>query len=232
MMSLYKRSAPGAQRRASGRTVSEATPSRSRACIHKADRARRPEKEPSMDAVLGIDIGKAKFHVTLLFSDGTRRRKACGNSPAGCTELLAWLARHGRAAVDACLEATGTYGELVATTLVDAGHRVSLLNPAIIHHYAKSRLSRAKTDPVDADVIADYAAKEHPPLWTPLPREIRELQALVRRLDALIGMETEERNRAQAGALTPAVQQSIAAVLRHLEQQIQQVRDQIRTHMD
>ena len=38
-----------------------------------------------MDAVLGIDIGKAKFHVTLLFSDGTRRRKACANSPAGCT---------------------------------------------------------------------------------------------------------------------------------------------------
>jgi transposase len=87
-----------------------------------------------MDAVLGIDIGKAKFHVTVLFSDGTRRRKACANSPAGCSELLAWLARHGAARVHACLEATGTYGELVATTLVDAGHQVSILNPAIIHH--------------------------------------------------------------------------------------------------
>ena len=156
-----------------------------------------------MDAVLGIDIGKAKFHVTLLFSDGTRRRKACVNSPAGCTELLAWMARHGAARVHACLEATGTYGELLATTLVDAGHQVSILNPAIIHHYAKSRLSRAKTDAVDADVIADYAAKEHPPLWTPLPRDVRELQALVRRLDALIGMQTDERNRAQAGASPP-----------------------------
>ena len=152
-----------------------------------------------MDAVLGIDIGKAKFHVTLRFADGTRRRKACANSPAGCTELLAWLARHGAARVHACLEATGAYGELLATTLVDAGHQVSVLNPAIIHHYAKSRLARAKTDPVDADIIAEYAAKEHPPLWTPLPREIRELQALVRRLDALLGMQTDERNRAQAG---------------------------------
>ena len=113
----------------------------------------------------------------------------------------------------ACLEATGTYGELLATTLVDAGHQVSILNPAIIHYYAKSRLSRAKTDPVDADVIADYAAKEHPPLWTPLPREVRELQALVRRLDALLGMQTDERNRAQAGGLTPAVQHSIETVL-------------------
>ena len=127
-----------------------------------------------MDAVLGIDIGKTKFHVTLRFADGARRRKACANSPAGCRDLLAWMTRHGAGRVHACLEATGAYGELLATTLVEAGHQVSILNPAIIHHYAKSRLSRAKTDPVDADVIADYAAKEHPPLWTPLPREVRD----------------------------------------------------------
>ena len=185
-----------------------------------------------MDAVLGIDIGKTRFHVTLRWPDGRRRRKACANTPAGCAELLAWLGRHGAGQVHACLEATGTYGELVATTLVDGGHRVSLLNPAIIHHYAKSQLSRAKTDAVDADVIAEYAAKEHPPYWTPLPREVRELQALVRRLDALLGMQTDERNRAQAGALTAAVEQSIAEVLDHLETQIATVRQQIREHMD
>ena len=185
-----------------------------------------------MDTVLGIDIGKTKFHVTLRFADGTRRRKACANSPAGCAELLTWMARQGAGRVHACLEATGAYGELLATTLVDAGHQVSILNPAIIYHYAKSRLSRAKTDPVDAEVIADYGAKEHPPTWTPLPREVRELQALVRRLDALLGMQTDERNRAQAGALTPAVQQSIEAVLAHLETQIDAVRHQIRRHID
>src|SRR3954468_1320027 len=106
-MSLHRRSAPGAQRRASGRTVSEAAPSRSRACIHKADRARRPEKEPAMEAVLGIDIGKAKFHVTLLFPDGRRRRKVCANSPSGCAELLAWIPRQGVGRANACPAATG-----------------------------------------------------------------------------------------------------------------------------
>src|SRR5215204_4702924 len=146
-MSLHVRSAPDALRRTSGRTVSKATPRRSRACIHKADRERRPAEEPvPMDAVLGIDVAKAKFQVSLLFPDGRRRRKSCANTPAGCAELLAWLIHHGATRVHACLEATGTYGELVATTLVDAGHRVSLLNPAVMHHYAKSRLSRAKTD--------------------------------------------------------------------------------------
>jgi transposase len=185
-----------------------------------------------MDAVLGIDIAKGKFNVTLLWPDGRRRRKACANTPAGCAELLAWLARQSAGTVHAGLEATGTYGELVATTLVDADHRVSLVNPAIIHHYAKSRLLRAKTDVVDADLIADYTAKEHPAAWTPLPRQVRELQALVRRLEALLGMHTDERNRQQAGALTPAVQESIAAVLAQLEAQIDSVRRQIRAHID
>lgn len=185
-----------------------------------------------MDAVLGIDIGKSRFHVTVLFPDGTRRRKVCANTAAGCTELLAWLGRHGAGRVHAGLEATGTYSELVAVTLVEGGHQVSLLNPAIIHHYAKSRLARAKTDAVDAEVIADYTAKEHPPAWTPAPRDVRELQALVRRLDALLGMQTDERNRAQAGGLTAAVQRSIEAVLDHLETQIASVRQQIQQHID
>jgi transposase len=185
-----------------------------------------------MTAALGIDIAKAKFNVTLLWPDGRRRRKACANTPAGCAELLAWLQRQGVVDLHASLEATGSYGELLATALVDAGHRVSILNPAIIHHYAKSRLARAKTDTVDADVIAEYTAQEQPPLWTPLPREIRELQGLVRRLDALLGMQTDERNRAQAGPLTSAVEASIAAVLAHLEAQIATVRRQIRQHID
>ena len=140
--------------------------------------------------------------------------------------------RHGAARVHACLEATGAYGELLATTLVDAGHQVSILNPAIIHHYAKSRLSRAKTDPVDADVIADYAAKEHPPLWTPLPRDVRELQALVRRLDALIGMQTDERNRRRPAHSPPRYSSPSTPSWRISRRQIGTVRQQIRQHMD
>ena len=73
---------------------------------------------------------------------------------------------------------------------------------------------------------------KNPPAWTPLPREVRELQALVRRLDARLGMQTDERNRAQAGSLTPAVQHSIDAVLQHLEAQIAAVRAQIHAHLD
>lgn len=185
-----------------------------------------------MDGVLGIDIAKAKFHVTLVLNDGARRRKVCANTPAGFAELAAWLLRQGAGRVHACLEATGTYGTALATALCDAGHVVSVVNPAVIYHYAKSHLSRSKTDRVDADVIADYTRTQQPAPWTPLPREVRELQALVRRLDVLIGMQTEERNREQAGELTAAVQTSISTVLTHLDEEIRAVRAQIRAHID
>src|SRR6186997_2660903 len=108
-MSLTQRSAAGAQRVASGRTVSKAAHS-STACMHKADRTRRRAKELMMDVVLGIDIAKAKFDVALIRCDGTVRRKSCPNTAAGFRELTTWLTRQEVARVHAALEATGTYG--------------------------------------------------------------------------------------------------------------------------
>src|SRR5436190_4115615 len=150
--------------------------------MYKADRARRHAKERPMDAVLGIDIAKAKFDVALRAPDGRVRRKSCANTPAGFRDLEAWLRRQEVTRVHACLEATGTYGEALATWLYDAGHRVSVVNPLVIHAFAASQLSRTKTDRTDAALIARFCATQDPSLWTPTPREIRELQALVRRL--------------------------------------------------
>src|SRR5689334_6755751 len=87
-MSLSQRSAAGALRVTSGRTVSKAAPAR-RACIDKADHTRRRTKEIVVDAVLGIDIAKAKFDVALRRVDGTVRRKSCPNTPAGFVAPLA-----------------------------------------------------------------------------------------------------------------------------------------------
>lgn len=185
-----------------------------------------------MDHVLGIDIAKAKFNVTLQWPDGKRRRKVFPNTAGGFQELDAWLERHGVPAVHASLEATGAYGDALATWLVDRGHAVSVLNPVAMSAYAKSQLARAKTDRVDADLIANYTATHQPPLWTPLPREVRELQALVRRLDALLQMRTQEQNRLEAGALVPAVKASIDAVLVKLTAEIKAVRALIKKHID
>lgn len=185
-----------------------------------------------MDAVLGIDIAKAKFVVVLRTPDGKARRKSCLNTPAGFTELGGWLTRQHITHVHATLEATGTYGEALALWLHEAGHTVSVVNPAIIQGYARARLARGKTDEGDAALIADYTATQHPPAWTPPAPEIRQLQALVRRLDALQTMHTQEANRLAAGESVPVVRASIEAVLAHLDAQIAEVRRLIREHID
>jgi transposase len=185
-----------------------------------------------VDAVLGIDIAKAKFDVALLLPDGKLRRKSCPNTPAGFAELTQWLGRQGAPRVHASLEATGTYGDALAHYLHDAGHVVSVLNPAVTHAFAASQLARAKTDRIDAALIARFTATQHPAAWTPAPREVRELQALVRRLDALQGMKTQETNRLEAGSGVAAVRASIETIIATLTAEIAAVRRQIRDHLD
>ena len=185
-----------------------------------------------MDAILGIDIAKATCQIALLWPDGKLRHKSIANTMAGFEQLAAWLARHDVAQVHACLEATGSYGEAVATWLHDAGHIVSVVNPAIIHADARTQLTRSKTDRLDAALIARFTATQQPPPWTPPAREIRQLQALVRRLDALHGMRTQEVNRVAAGSLVAEVRASIDAILTSLDAQIAHVQHLIRDHLD
>jgi len=183
-----------------------------------------------VDGVLGIDMANTKFDVALVGPDGTVRRKSGANTPAGFADLPAWLTRQAVTPVHAALEATGTYGDALAEYLYDAGHVVSVLNPAITHAFAASQLKRAKTDRIDAALIAEYTATQHPPAWTPAPREIRELQALVRRLDALHGMRTPEANRLAAGPLVDAVHTSITTGLGTLDAELAAVPQQIQNH--
>lgn len=147
--------------------------------------------------------------------------------------LLAWLQTYtSGGAVHACVEATGTYGDAVATALVDAGHRVSLVNPAAVKAFAQSQLRRTKTDAVDAAVLADFCVAHQPPLWTPWPRDVRELQGLVRRREALVEMLTQERNRAAAGELIAPVRASLSRHIAMLEAELADLDQQIDQHVD
>lgn len=181
---------------------------------------------------LGIDMAKASFHVCLLTPTGQRKNKRGDNTPAGHQELLGWLQRQGVAQLHACLEATGTYAEALATFLHAHGWCVSLVNPAIIAHYAQSRLSRTKTDKVDAGLIAEYCQREKPAGWEPLPAEVKTLQSLVRRLDALEEMRQMEQNRLLAGDHAAPVLASLQGHLAYLDHEIQATRLQIGQPID
>lgn len=182
--------------------------------------------------ILGLDIAKRKYDVALLRPDGKMRAKAFANTAAGHAELLAWLQRQEAGLVHACLEATGTYGVSISEALADAGHTVSVVNPAAIEAYGRSRLSRTKTDRTDARLIAQFCAAHQPPAWVPTPREVRELQALVRRLDALEGMRQQERNRLAADPGSEAVSASIQHVIDTIEAEMVSLKARIHDHFD
>jgi transposase len=181
---------------------------------------------------LGIDIAKVKFNVCLIKPEGKLKHKVLPNTEAGFEQLSQWLSKLGIECVHACLEATGTYGDALATYLHERGHIVSLVNPAAIKAYAQSQLSRTKTDKADAAVIAAFCSQHRPPAWYPPARELRELQALVRRLEALQEMRTMEANRLSAGIAVAAVRVSVEELIRHLEEQIKRTEKLIREHIN
>jgi transposase len=182
-----------------------------------------------MDAYLGIDIAKRKFDVALLVGEKFKS-KVFSNDTAGFAALAGWLTKQGVATVHACLEATGSYGEAVAEFLHGQGHRVSVVNPAQIRAYGQSMLTRTKTDASDARLIARFAAGHQPPPWQPLPVEIKRLQALVRRLEALQAMAQQEQNRLATAELI--VRETITRHLQFLQGEIAVIRGQIRDHID
>jgi transposase len=183
-------------------------------------------------SVLGIDISKLKFDLCLLRENGKLKHKVFPNNAAGFAQLSAWLQKQKVDHAHLCMEATGTYGEALATYLCEAGHVVSVLNPAIIKAYAQSHLSRTKTDKADATLIARFCLERHPPAWSPLPREVRDLQALVRRLESLLEMHQMEVNRLEAGVGAQLVRDSLTEHIAFLDEEIKRTTALIRDHID
>jgi transposase len=181
--------------------------------------------------LLGIDVAKKSFNVALLRGE-KKKHKQFANSTKGFAELSAWLAKQGVSQVWACLEATGSYSDVLANYLYQAGHQVSLVNPARIKAYGQSQLQRTKNDRADADLIVRFLHDTRPPLWTPPPPEQRQLQALVRHLDDLIETRQQLHNRLTDGPQVEAVLGSLRQVIAQLEAQIKQIEEQIRQHLD
>jgi transposase len=173
----------------------------------------------TITAWLGIDIAKQKFDVALNWN--TRRRaKVFRNDAEGWQALLRWLTDLEVGPVHACLEATGRYGDGLALHLHDAGHRVSVVNPAQIKHFGRVKLGCNKTDRADAALILDYCRLFEPAAWTPPPAALRELRDLVRTREALSGARVEWTNRRGSGQGSAAADAAMAGVIARLEAEI------------
>ncbi|BDB13806.1 MULTISPECIES: IS110 family RNA-guided transposase [Acidithiobacillus] len=179
---------------------------------------------------VGIDVAKTKFDVALLNAEGKYRSKVFPNTPVGHQQFLEWLTRHDAQEAHLCMETTGVYGRDLARFLAQQQILISVVNPAQIHAFGKTELTRAKMDKADARLIARYCRMHRPAPWVPPAEEIATLQALVQRLEDLLALQTMENNRLEAA--TGPARESVEAVLQFVHQQIEMLRLQIEIHID
>lgn len=182
--------------------------------------------EKSTVDVLGIDVGKHDLHAVLL-QDKRSASKSVPNSRAGIAQLQTWLKNRKVANVHVCLEAIGGWSEEVAIALSDAGHVVSVVNPARIKAFAQTEMLRTKTDSIDAALIARFCRLLEPEPWTPPAPEIRILQGLVRREQSLIEMRVAEENRRDAPLVAAPVMASLNAMLEQIDRELERVAHEI-----
>jgi len=178
---------------------------------------------------LGLDVSKAKVDCALLLNNKVKS-KVVPNNPDGFQALMQWLEKHDAGHVHACCEATGTYSDAIALFLHEQGYVMSVVNPAQIAAYAQSQLSRAKTDAMDARLIARYCEREQPVAWEPPPVEERLLLALLRDLQDLQTMQRAESNRLDSAH--PGVRDRIGRHLDFLSHEIEQIKKKIEEHID
>ena len=103
---------------------------------------------------IGIDVSKTKLDVSI-FDGDEHRQISSGNTESGLKELLGRMGRLQGQELVITMEATGTYHLRAAMGLHEAGYTVSVVNPLIIKRYSEMKMLRAKTDPVDARLIAE-----------------------------------------------------------------------------
>lgn len=188
---------------------------------------------------LGMDVAKAKLDCCLLLDEAAGRRKAkmVQNSKAGFADLLSWIAKQHVSSGDlhVVMEGTGVYHEQVALALADAGVTVSIVNPAQVKDFGKGLAVRTKTDGVDSFVLARYGAMLKPAAWQPPAPEVRMLQALLARRDAIAQDLRREQNRQEKADATDTpelIRQSLADSIEFLSRQLAQLQKDIDLHID
>lgn len=166
-----------------------------------------------MDDVVGIDVAKDRLDVCVLPSGD---RFVVARNAAGLDELAGRLSTLRPRVV--AVEATGGFETVVAASLAAASLPLVVVNPAQVRHFALAVGKRAKTDPIDAEMIAQFVGATNPEI-RPLPdEETRALADLVTRRHQIIQMIVAEKQREKRAP--KRTRRSIVRLLRALEKEL------------
>jgi transposase len=175
----------------------------------------------------GIDVSAAQLVVAREGESGRWLQRSFPNRASGHQALIRWLQKSG-GRVRVCLEATGRYSLDLALALHTAsGMEVAVLNPKVVHAFAAT-LCRSKSDPADAQVLAEYARRMPFQPWHPPGAAALELRNLTRHISALTQQHTQARNRLHALSASTTgsrwVQQDLKRSLRDLQRRMEKMR--------
>lgn len=181
----------------------------------EVDRSERLDKDDDVTEyrVAGIDVSKAELECFFIPTSGGWVEP---NSEGGIAALVARLRELKPDLV--VLEATGGYETAAAVALILAGFAVAVVNPRQVRNFAKAMGKLAKTDKIDAEMIALFGERIRPQARGLPEREVRELDALVTRRRQVQAMITAEKNREKMAAV--AVRPRIVEHLRWLAQEL------------
>lgn len=172
--------------------------------------------------IVGIDVGKTNLDVAVAGNGSVRE---WSNDERGRRVLSGWLSEQEVELV--VLEASGGIEAALVSELVEAGIPVAVVNPTRVRAFARAAGQLAKTDPIDARVIARFGATMKPKAKAIRDQAQLALSQQVTRRRQMVQMVTAEKNRAQTalGAMKEQIERHIAwlqSEIEHLENEINQ----------
>ncbi len=192
--------------------------------------------------IIGIDVSKKDLDVAYWQSHPQHKSVFLGKFP-NSSEGFGTIAKEvekkqvetNAVSIFLVLEPTGGYEQRLAHFAYELGWEVSLPNPKRVRDWIKGTGKRAKTDRIDALMLAYYGAMQNPYTWKPVTPEVAQLESMLDRLEDLKSMLAQEQNRLEAQQnqvfchhiASENLQESIA----HLEQQIKELEKAIKEHM-
>lgn len=173
---------------------------------------------------VGIDVSKERLDVAML---GERQEKQVSNTEGGITELVKQMLDLQPELI--VVEATGGYQRAVVDALFHAGQSVAVVNPARVRQFARACGLLAKTDKLDAQVLAVFGQRVQPKRYEGKSEAEKELSALLVRRKQLEEMLKAEQNRLRT--ISPSIRASVERMIAILKEEKNKVDEQIRELM-
>jgi transposase len=171
---------------------------------------------------VGIDVSKDQLDVHIHPAGGAF---SVSRDTAGLEGLIERLKAYALKAI--AVEATGGFESVVVASLLAEGLPVIVVNPAQVRHFANALGKRAKTDPIDAAVIAHFVEATKPEIRSLPSAQTLALADLMARRRQIVQMITAERQRAMRSTANARLQKSIARLLKALQRELDSLDDDI-----